>query len=104
MQNLKTFEEFVNENYLDEAIDANGFNPNHPMMTNSMGSPISSPEELIPGKEYILIVNDEVHPEMIYQGQTGSVYIFNSNQGGGDIDFEEAEMMDLIGAGNVSEG
>lgn len=103
MKNLLSFEEFVNEHYVMEATDADGFNPAYTTDADPTGSPLSNISELLPGKEYVLKVGEETHTDMIYQGVTNGVYIFNGEDKAHDVTFNQEEMTNLISAGGVSQ-
>ena len=71
-RHIPTFEQFVNE-----ANDANGFNPALSSDADVKVAAIKSVDELIPGKEYIVTLDGEKTSDMIYQGVTDGYHIFN---------------------------
>jgi hypothetical protein len=104
MKNLKTFDEFVNENYkIQEATDADGFNPSKTSDTDPVGGALKSATELLPGKEYVLTVGSEKHTDMIYQGVTNGVHIFNGEDKAHDKTFTSEEIEELISKGGVAQ-
>jgi len=90
MIHLKTFEEFINE-----ANDADGFVPTQ--TADQIGDTVNVISELVPGKEYKI----EDNSDMIYQGNTGGVYIFNGEDKATDLQFAEADLEALITDGKV---
>jgi len=103
MKNLLSFDEFVNEHYITEATDADGFNPENISDTDPVGPAISSMEELTPGKEYVLTIGDDTHSDMLYQGVTGGVHIFNGEDKAHDVTFNQEEMAKLVSDGGVAQ-
>jgi hypothetical protein len=104
MKNLKTFDEFVNENYkIQEASDADGFNPAKTSDTDPVGGALKAASELLAGKEYVLTVDGEKHTDMIYQGVADGVHIFNGEDKAHDKTFTEEELTALIGKGGVAQ-
>jgi len=89
MIHLQTFEEFINESATE------GFVPTQ--NADVIGDTIKAISELIPGQEYVLDTN----PEMLYQGNTGGVYIFNGEDKANDIQYTEADLTSLIVVGKV---
>lgn len=71
-RHIPTFEQFVNE-----ATDADGFNPASASQADVKVAQIKSVEELIPGKEYILTIDGKSTPDMMYAGYTDGYHIFN---------------------------
>lgn len=103
MKNLLTFDEFVNEKYqVLESTDADGFNPENTSSVDPVGAQIQTIEELTPGHEYVLTVDGETHSDMIYQGSTGGVHIFNGEEEAKDVQFTDEEITDLIDNGGIS--
>jgi hypothetical protein len=104
MENILSFDEFVNEKYLQESTDADGFDPTHYMNDEDpLGSPLTSVDDLIPGKEYVLDIDGEIHTDMIYQGVTGNVYIFNGEDSAVDLQFTAMEIADLVSSKAVTQ-
>jgi hypothetical protein len=104
MKNLLSFDEFVNEHYnVQEANDADGFNPTNTTDADPVGGALASVAELTPGKEYVLTVDADKHTDMIYQGVTNGVYIFNGEDKANDVQFSEEEISALIGKGGVAQ-
>jgi len=104
MKNLKTFNEFVNENYnIQEATDADGFNPATTSDTDPVGGALKNASELLPGKEYVLTVDKDKHTDMIYQGVTNGVHIFNGEDKAHDKTFTDEELSALIAKGGVAQ-
>jgi hypothetical protein len=104
MKNLLSFDEFVNEHYkIEEATDADGFNPAKTSDTDPVGGALKSADELLAGKEYVLTVGSEKHTDMIYQGVTNGVHIFNGEDKAHDKTFTSDEIADLIGKGGVAQ-
>lgn len=99
MKNFITFEEFVNEHYnVDEATDADGFNPEIPI-EKEITDTIKNLSELIPGKEYEFTVDDNLMSNMMFQGVTDGVYIFNSVDQEEDVRYAEEEMVAILSKG-----
>lgn len=71
-KHIPTFEQFVNE-----ATDADGFNPALASDADVKVAEITSVDELIPGKEYIITVDGVATPDMMYAGVTDGYHIFN---------------------------
>lgn len=90
MIHLKTFEEFINE-----ATDTDGFVATQ--APDVIGQTVKTISELTPGQEYQI----EDNSDMIYQGNTGGVYIFNGEDKANDLQFSEAELEVLITDGKV---
>lgn len=104
MKNLLTFDEFVNENYkIQEASDVDGFNPAKTSDTDPVGGAIKSASELLPGKEYVLTIGKETHSDMLYQGVTNGVHIFNGEDKAHDKTFTDTEIAELISKGGVAQ-
>jgi hypothetical protein len=99
MKNLLSFNEFVNEHYnVAEGTDADGFNPTTTTDTDPTEAAISTIEELVPGKEYVVDGNTD----MIYQGVTDGVYTFNGADEADPATFTEDEMASLVSSKKVA--
>lgn len=104
MKNLLSFDEFVNEHYkVQEASDADGFDPTTTTDVDPTGAALSTVADLTPGKEYVLTVGSEKNTDMIYQGVTDGVHIFNGEDKANDITFTEEEITSLIGDGGIAQ-
>lgn len=129
MKNLISFEEFVNEHYnITEANDADAFDPAKGNVTDPEKGPvkatsgknndpgfvpdqkadkiakkINSISEMKPGKEYVLSVDGKSHSDMLYQGYTDGVHIFNGEDKAHDLELTDKEIESLISKGSVSE-
>jgi hypothetical protein len=100
MKKLLSFDEFVNEHYkIQEATDADGFDPQTTTGEDPTGPALTSVSELLPGKEYVIKVDGAVNTDMIYQGVTDGVHIFNGEDKANDIQFTEVEIADVISKG-----
>jgi len=100
MKKLLSFDEFVNEHYkIQEATDADGFNPQNTTGEDPTGPALKSVAELLPGKEYVFTVDGAVNTDMIYQGVTNGVHIFNGEDKANDIQFTDVEIADVIAKG-----
>lgn len=82
MENLKTFEEFVNENYLAEKI--------------------SSFAQVHPGKKYNLKIDKASHNNMIYVGETDGVHIFGGASKSDELTCTYEELADIIKKGDIT--
>jgi hypothetical protein len=129
MKHLLSFEEFVNENYkIQEANDADGFDPTKGNVTDPEKAPvkvstsksdsevfssdqnpdkiegkISSISDMKPGKEYVLTVDGKKNTDMLYQGVTNGVHVFNGEDKAHDITFSDDDLSSLISKGGVVE-
>jgi hypothetical protein len=100
MKSLLSFEEFVNEHYkVEEATDADGFNPAKTSDKDEVVKSIKTVAELIPGKEYELKIEGETKKDMMFQGVTDGVYIFNSEDQEEAVRFTEEELTKILSAG-----
>ena len=100
MKNLLSFDEFVNEHYkIQEATDADGFDPQNTTGVDPTGPALKSVSELLPGKEYVITVDGTVNTDMIYQGVTDGVHIFNGEDKANDIQYTDTEIADVIAKG-----
>jgi hypothetical protein len=100
MRKLLSFEEFVNEHYkVEEATDADGFNPTTTTDDDKVDSTVKDLSGLIPGKEYELTIDGNVKKNMMFQGVTDGVYIFNSEDQEEAVRFSEEEMTDILSKG-----
>jgi hypothetical protein len=100
MKNLLSFDEFVNEHYkIEEATDADGFNPSATKDTDLTDAPATSLSELTPGKEYVI----DGTTDLIYQGYTGGVHIFNGEDKANVVSLTDEELTTAIKNGKVSE-
>lgn len=98
-RHIPTFEQFVNE-----ATDADGFNPQTASQADIVLKTILSLDELLPGKEYILTIDGKANNDMIYQGVTGGVHIFNEEDHNAEpVSFTDAELSTIIAAKGVSQ-
>ena len=104
MKNLLTFEEFVNEKYSSafESNDADGFDPEDTTSVDPVGAKIKTVEDLVPGHEYVLAIDKKTHTDMIYQGATNGVHIFNGEDKQNDVQFTDEEIADLVSKGRIS--
>jgi hypothetical protein len=82
MENLKTFEEFVNENYLAEKI--------------------TSLTQVEPGQKYNLKIDKDLHDNMIYAGETDGVHIFNGASEADELTCTLEELTDIIEKGDIT--
>ncbi len=71
-RHIPTFEQFVNE-----ATDADGFNPAVASQADVKVKEITSVDELIPGNEYIITLDGNKTSDMMYAGVTDGYHIFN---------------------------
>ena len=71
-RHIPTFNQFVNE-----ATDADGFNPQTASQADIVLSVITSLDEMLPGKEYIVTIDGKANNDMMYAGYTDGVHIFN---------------------------
>ena len=102
MKSLLTFEEFVNEHYkVEEATDADGFNPTKADEVKGTEGTVKTLADLIPGKEYEMTV-DGKKKSMIFQGVTDGAYIFNAEDQEETIRYTEEEATDLIAGAKES--
>jgi hypothetical protein len=129
MKHLLSFEEFVNENYkIQEASDADGFDPTKGNVTDpekapvkastgksdsevfssdqdpdKMAGKVASISDMKPGKEYVLTVDGKKHTDMLYQGVTDGVHIFNGEDKAHDVTLTDSELSALISKGGAVE-
>jgi len=95
---IPTFEQFVNE-----ATDADGYNPQTASQADLKVSEIKTIEELIPGKEYILKIDGKENNDMVYQGVTDGYYVFNEEDHNAEpLTFDEQEISELVSKGAVT--
>lgn len=95
---IPTFEQFVNE-----ATDADGFNPQRASQADLKVSEIKTLEDLIPGKEYILKIDGKENNDMVYQGVTDGYYVFNEEDHNSEpMTFDEKEISDLVSKGAIT--
>jgi hypothetical protein len=100
MKKLLSFDEFVNEHYkVEEATDADGFNPATATAADEVVDTVKELSGLIPGKEYELTVDGASKKNMMFQGVTDGVYIFNSEDQEDAVRFSEEEMMAILSSG-----
>ena len=98
-RHIPTFEQFVNE-----ATDADGFNPQTASQGDIVIKTILSLDELLPGKEYILTIDGKANNDMMYSGYTGGVHIFNEEDHNAEpVSFTDAELSAIIAAKGVSQ-
>jgi hypothetical protein len=111
MKRLLSFEEFVNEHYeapvqgqenIEEAA-ADTFDPAKTTDTDVVVATPATLADLKPGKEYTLTVDGEEKGDMMFQGVTDGVYIFNSEDQKTVLDFNEEEMTKIVSAGGAKE-
>ena len=96
---IPTFEQFVNE-----ATDADGFNPQVASQADLKVKEIKSLEELVPGKEYILTVDGKENNDMVYQGVTGEYYVFNEEDHNSEpMTFNKEAISKIIADGGVTQ-
>jgi len=109
MKNLLSFDEFVNEHYnveetkevetkVEEGTDADGFDPSKTTDADPTEAAIKTVEELVPGTEYVV----DGKADMLYQGVTDGVYVFNGEEKAEAVQFTEDEMAALVSAGKVA--
>lgn len=109
MKNLLSFDEFVNEHYnveetnevetkVEEGTDADGFDPAKTTDADPTEAPAKTCADLVPGKEYVV----DGKSDMIYQGVTDGVYVFNGEEKAEAVQFTEDEMSALCTAGKVA--
>ena len=96
MKKLLSFDEFVNEQY-------DGFDPSQTTSEDPIAKVIQTIDELTPGKEYCLTIDDIKNCDMLYQGVTDGSYIFNGEDKANDIALSTAEMQAVIAAQGVEE-
>lgn len=100
MKKLLSFEEFVNEHYnVVEATDADGFNPTATTDKDEVDTTVKDLSGLTPGKEYELTVDGDSKKNMMFQGVTDGVYIFNSEDQEDAVRFSEEEMSAIVAKG-----
>lgn len=96
---IPTFEQFVNE-----ATDADGFNPQTASQADVKVKVIKSLEELIPGKEYILKLDGKENNDMVYQGVTDGYHVFNEEDHNAEpVTFKDEELSKVVAAGGVTQ-
>jgi hypothetical protein len=100
MKKLLSFDEFVNEHYkVEEATDADGFNPATTTDADDVTATITDLSGLIPGKEYEFTVDGKTLSNMMFQGVTDGVYIFNSENQEDVVRYSEEEMAAILTKG-----
>jgi hypothetical protein len=100
MKKLLSFDEFVNEHYkIQEATDADGFNPQNTTGEDPTGPVLKSVSELLPGKEYVITVDGNVNTDMYYAGVTDGVHLFNGEDKANDVQMTDVEIADVIAKG-----
>jgi hypothetical protein len=100
MKKLLSFDEFVNEHYkIQEATDADGFDPQTTTGVDPTGPALKSVSELLPGKEYVITVDGATNTDMIYQGVTDGVHIFNGEDKANDVQMTDVEIAAVIAKG-----
>jgi hypothetical protein len=111
MKKFLSFEEFVNEHYtadtnnqevIDEAADDN-FDPATASDVDTEVGTAKTASELKPGKEYVLTVDGKEHSNLMFQGVSDGVYIFNSEDQKTVLDFNEEEMNAVLSAAPAKE-
>lgn len=98
MENFLSFERFINEQYENNSIQRN-FDPSMASDFDEEIMQVSAISDFIPGKEYSLTVDGELYTDMIFQGVTDGIYIFNSEDQEEDFRFTRGEMEEIISAG-----
>jgi hypothetical protein len=96
MKKLLSFDEFVNEQY-------DVFDPSKTIDEDPIAKVLSSIDELVPGKEYVLTIDGVKNTDMLYQGVTDGSYIFNGEDEAHDISLNDEEMQAVIAANGVVE-
>lgn len=100
MKRLLSFDEFINEHYkVEEATDADGFNPATASTADETTDTVKELSGLIPGKEYELNIEGKEKKNMMFQGVTDGVYIFNSENQEDVVSFSEEEMTKVLASG-----
>jgi hypothetical protein len=95
---IPTFDQFVNE-----ATDADGYNPQRASQEDLKVSEIKTLEELIPGKEYILTINGKENNDMVYQGVTNGYYVFNEEDHNSEpLTFSVEKISELVSKGAIT--
>jgi hypothetical protein len=98
-RHIPTFEQFVNE-----ATDADGFNPAVASDADVKVAEIKSVDELIPGKEYIVTLDGAATSDMIYQGVTDGYHIFNEEDHNVEPKtFSDEALAAIITAGGITQ-
>ncbi len=98
-RHIPTFEQFVNE-----ATDADGFNPAVASDNDVKVAEITSVDELIPGKEYILTIDGVATPDMMYAGVTDGYHIFNEEDHNSEPKtFNDRELAVVISAKGITQ-
>lgn len=104
MKKLLSFDEFVNEHYkIQEATDADGFNPANTSYEDPTGPVLTAVSELRPGKEYVITVDGAINTDMYYAGVTDGVHLFNGEDKANDIQFSDVEIADVIAKGGFAQ-
>lgn len=94
---IPTFDEFVNE-----ATDADGFNPTKASDADLVVAKIKTLDELVPGKEYRLNIDGNNISDLVYQGVTDGYYIFNEEDHNTEPKtFNKAAIEKIVAAGGV---
>ena len=97
-RHIPTFEQFVNE-----ATDADGFNPQTASQADVVLNVVASLDEMLPGKEYIVTVGGKSNNDMMYAGYTDGVHIFNEEDHNAEpVSFTDEELSAIIAAKGVS--
>jgi hypothetical protein len=98
-RHIPTFEQFVLE-----ATDADGFNPATASQEDVKVAEIKSVEELIPGKEYILTIDGNSTPDMMYAGVTDGYHIFNEEDHNAEPKtFTDEELAKIVADNGVTQ-
>lgn len=96
-RHIPTFAEFVNESAKEV------FNPAIEKDADKVGAAIKSVDELIPGKEYVVTLDGAKHTDMIYQGVTDNVHIFNEEDHNAEPkSFSTDAISKVIAAGGIA--
>ena len=98
-RHIPTFEQFVNE-----ATDADGFNPAIASDADVKVAVIKSVDELLPGKEYILSTDGTTTTDLIYQGVTDGYHIFNEEDHNSEPKtFTADALAAIVSAGGITQ-
>jgi hypothetical protein len=64
---------------------------------------IDSISNMTPGKEYFLTIDGKKHGDMIYQGYSDGVHIFNGEDKAHDVSLTDSQLTSVISAGGAVE-
>lgn len=97
-RHIPTFEQFVNEQ-ADFAYD-----PAKAKDNDKVVAVLKTIDELTPGKEYIVTLDGVKNDDMIYQGVTDNVHIFNEEDHNKEPkSFSTDALSKVIAAGGISQ-